>query len=64
MASEIRWPCVPEKVTSAFCPGTGPIVTVSGDPPGVIEPVTSGGSSFRVCVAEQTSVNCGSTMIV
>ena len=62
--SEIRWPCVPEKVTSAFWPGVGPIVTVSGDPPGVIEAVTSGGTSYRVSVAEPTSVSCGSTRIV
>jgi hypothetical protein len=64
MPSEIRWPCVPEKVTSAFWPGTGPIETVSGDPPGVIEPVTSGGTSYKVSVAEPTSVSCGSTRIV
>ena len=43
--SAILWPCVPENVTMAFWPGTGPIETVTGGPPGVIVLVTSGGTS-------------------
>ena len=40
-----RCPAVPSKRRIAFCPGTGPIETVTAGPPGLIEPVTSAGTS-------------------
>src|SRR5690349_888489 len=39
-----RSPAVPLKVSCAFCPGTV-VVTVTDAAPGVIEPLTSGGTS-------------------
>ena len=45
MVKAIRRPAVPENERTAFWPGTGPIETVTGWPPGVIGAVTSGGTS-------------------
>jgi hypothetical protein len=41
---EMRWPAVPSNVRVPFCPGVV-VVTVTDDPPGVIDPVTSAGTS-------------------
>ena len=45
----MRWPAEPVNVCRAFCPGVV-VVTVTGAPPGVIEPETSGGTSYSVRV--------------
>ena len=60
----MRRPATPSNRTSAFWPGTGPVVTVTGAPPGVIVVDTSGGTSYSVSVIEPVEVACGSTRIL
>jgi hypothetical protein len=40
-----RCPVTPPKVSRAFCPGTGPVVTLVAGPPGTTSVLTSGGTS-------------------
>ena len=40
-----RCPARPLKERTAFWPGTGPVVMVTGAPPGAIDAVASGGTS-------------------
>jgi hypothetical protein len=57
-----RWPARPENETTAFWPADR-VLTVTGAPPGAIPPDASGGTSYKVSVAEPASMPCGSTRI-
>ena len=59
----MRCPAVPAKVKMPFWPAAV-VVTVTGDPPGVIEPVTSGGTSISFNVILPILLPEGSTRIV
>src|SRR5882724_2577657 len=57
-----RWFAVPENVNDPFCPGAV-VVATTGAPPGVIVPVTSAGTLYRVSVTDPVTAPCGSTKI-
>ena len=57
-----RCPAVAVKEKDAFCPGAV-VVTLTGAPPGVIEPDTSAGTSYS-CSDRLPVFPCGSIVIV